>query len=136
MLLVRTHIGPSPIHGLGVFADEDITEGQHVWRFTHGYDLELTIDQFESLPEHVREFVAHYGYLDFHLNHYLLCFDHARFINHSNHPNICTDHTVDPHGIDIAVRPIKTGEEITTDYRLFERNSSFSIVPAGDARKS
>jgi uncharacterized protein len=125
MLLVRTHIAISTIHNLGLFADEFILAGTEVWRFTPGYDLEITVEEMEKHPQYLREFFDHYGYLDFNLNRYLLCFDNARFINHSSNPNILTDYTRARHGVDVAVRDIVIGEEITTDYRLFERNSNF-----------
>ena len=86
-----------------------------------GYDLELTTEVFDALPLHVREFIEHYGYLDFHLNRWLLHFDHGRFINHNDDPNIRPNYESDPHGVDVAVRDIAVGEEITTDYRLFEK---------------
>jgi uncharacterized protein len=127
MLLVRTHIAPSTIHNLGLFADEFIRAGTEVWRFTPGYDLEITIEEMEKHPQYVREFFDHYGYLDFNVNRYLLCCDNARFINHSNTPNIRTDYTWATHGVDVAVRDIAIGEEITTDYRLFERHSNFEL---------
>jgi uncharacterized protein len=127
MLLVKTHIALSPIHNLGVFADEFIPAGTEVWRFTPDYDLEIAVEEMEKHPQYVRDFFDHYGYLDFNVNRYLLCFDNARFINHSNDPNIRTDYTREKHGVDVAVRDISAGEEITTDYRLFERNSNFEL---------
>jgi uncharacterized protein len=127
VLLVKTHIAISPIHNLGLFADEFIPAGTEVWQFTPGYDLELTVEEMEKHPQYVREFFDHYGYLDFNSNRYLLCFDNARFINHSNNPNIRTDYTRARHGVDIAVREIAEGEEITTDYRLFEQHSNFEL---------
>ncbi len=127
MLIVKTHIAPSTIHNLGLFADEFIPAGTEVWRFTPGYDLELTVEEMEKHPQYVREFFDHYGYLDYNLNRYLLCFDNARFINHNNNHNIRTDYSRARHGVDVAIRDIAVGEEITTDYRLFERHSNFEL---------
>ena len=127
MLLVKTHIAQSIIHNLGLFTDEFIAAGTEVWRFTPGYDLDLSIEEIESHPQYVRDFFDHYGYLDFNLNRYILCFDNARFINHSNNPNIRTDYTRATHGVDVAIRDIAEGEEITTDYRLFERHDDFEF---------
>ena len=53
MLLVKTHIAPSQIHNLGLFADEFIPAGTEVWRFTPGYDLELTVEEMEKHPQYV-----------------------------------------------------------------------------------
>ncbi len=39
MLLVKTYIGMSEIHGLGVFAAEAIADGAVVWRHNPMFDL-------------------------------------------------------------------------------------------------
>ena len=62
----------------------------------------------------------HYGYIDPRLNRFILCCDNARFINHSNAPNVGPDLTDDTYGIDTALRDIEPGEEITVDYLLVE----------------
>jgi SET domain-containing protein len=121
MLLVRTRLAQSSIHNLGLFADQLIPAGTVIWRFNPGYDLDIPLEEMNSQPAYVREFFEHYGYLDFHLNRYILCFDNARFINHSDTPNTRPDYSRETHGVDIAIHDIKEGEEITTDYRLFER---------------
>ena len=41
MLRVPTYLGPSSIHGIGVFAVERILAGAEVWRFSPGLDLDL-----------------------------------------------------------------------------------------------
>ena len=120
MIQVKTRIGPSKIHGIGLFAEEFIPKGTIVWRFVPGYDLELTPETVKALPGHVRQFFAHYGYLDSHLHHWMLHFDNGRFINHSDDPNTRPNYSEDPHGVDVAVRDIAAGEEITSDYTLFE----------------
>ena len=38
MLLVKTYLDRSPIHGLGVFAAEFIRKGTRVWRFVESFD--------------------------------------------------------------------------------------------------
>jgi uncharacterized protein len=96
-----------------------------LWQFTPGYDLEIALEEIALQPLEVREYFKHYGYLDFHLNRYILCFDNARFINHSENPNTQPDYTWDPHGMDIAIRDISKDEEITTNYHVFERKSDF-----------
>ena len=50
MLLVRTRLGPSTIHGIGVFADEDIPRGTIVWSFNPLIDKALTDEEIEGLP--------------------------------------------------------------------------------------
>src|SRR5262249_11486348 len=124
MLLIKAALGPSSIHGIGLFALEFIHEGTEIWRFSHGLDLDLSPEEVQPLPASVIEFLHHYGYIDSRLNRYILCFDNARFINHSETPNSLPDYSRDPHGVDIAIRDIFKGEEITSDYRSFEKKSS------------
>src|SRR5882724_10016865 len=116
MLLVPTRLAQSAIHGFGVFAVAAIAEGTPVWRFRPGLDMEFS-------PEHVREFFAHYGYLDRNVKRIVLCFDDARFVNHSDTPNVATDYTQDAYGLDVALRDIAAGEELTMDYGGFEENA-------------
>ena len=70
----------------------------------------------EFLPEHVQAFFSHYGYLDRSVKRIILCFDDARFVNHSDAPNVATDYAQDPYGLDVALRDIAAGEELTMDY--------------------
>jgi SET domain-containing protein len=120
MLLVPTRIAPSTIHGIGVFALESITKGTAVWRFAKGLDMEFGREIVDTLPAHVRTFFAHYGYLDRNMKRIILCFDDARFVNHSDAPNVATDYAQDPYGLDVALRDIAAGEELTMDYAGFE----------------
>jgi hypothetical protein len=120
MLLVPTRLAQSPIHGLGVFALAPIAKGTPVWRFEPGLDMTFVPDIAARFPEHARAFFSRYGYLDRHLNRLILCFDDARFVNHSATPNVATDYARDPHGLDVALRDIAAGEELTMDYAGFE----------------
>jgi uncharacterized protein len=120
MLLVPTYLDQSPLHGLGVFASEVIPSGTAVWRFTPGFDLELDPAVLARQPDHFRERLLHYGYIDPRLGRYILCCDDARFLNHSDDPNMTPDFTLDRHGVDIAIREIAAGEELTVDYGLLE----------------
>jgi SET domain-containing protein len=120
MLLVRTRLAPSAIHGLGVFAAEPIARGAEVWRFTPGFDLDLEPQALEALPEHAREWLLVYGYLDPRLKRFILCCDDARYLNHSAAPNLRPDFAREPHGVDLALRDIAAGEELTVDYALVD----------------
>ncbi len=68
----------------------------------------------------MREGLTHYGYVDLRLGRLILCSDDARFMNHSERANTASDTSADPYGVDIAVRDIAPGEELTTDYTSFE----------------
>jgi SET domain-containing protein len=120
MLLVKTRIDRSPIHGLGVYAAEPIRRGTRVWSFTAGFDLDLDPSCLNLLTPEQRQLLLHYGYIDPRLGRFILCCDDARFINHSDTPNIAPEFDEEGHGIDIAVRDIAEGEEITADYGIVE----------------
>ena len=121
MLLVPVRLAQSPIHGLGVFAIAPIAKGTQVWRFSEGLDLDLDPAMLDGLAPHRRDALMHYGYIDQSLGRFILCCDDARFINHSDEPNTASDRKRDRYGIDVALRDIAAGEEITTDYAQFER---------------
>lgn len=121
MLRVPTHLRPSTIHGIGVFAAERIRAGVEVWRFSPGLDLDLDPAIVEDLPIHLQDWFAHFGYVDFHLGRLIVCLDNARFINHSPTPNLRSDYSVDRYGPDFAARDIDAGEELTANYTEFER---------------
>jgi hypothetical protein len=76
--------------------------------------LDLDPAILKEQPQIFRESLMHYGYVDPRLNRFILCCDDARFINHSDAPNVGPDLTDDVYGIDVA-RDIEHGEEITVD---------------------
>jgi SET domain-containing protein len=120
MLLVRTRLGPSPIHGLGLFAVDPIPAGTAVWRFTPGFDLDLEPATVDAQPQPFRDALLHYGWVDPGVDRYLLCCDDVRFMNHSDTPNVRPRFEGDPRGADVAIRDIAAGEELTIDYRIVE----------------
>ncbi len=127
MLLVPTRLAPSAIHGLGVFAVGPIARGTPVWRFAPGLDMEFAPEIVPTLPAHVQIFFAHYGYLDRSVGRVILCFDDARFVNHSETPNVAADYARDPYGLDVALRDIAAGEEITMNYESFEKDAGRAL---------
>ena len=113
MLLVKTYLDKSPIHGIGVFAGERIAKGSKMWRFVEGYDRCYSLKQFAQLPKQARAFMKHYAYrVD---GEVLFTVDNDRHMNHADKPN-----TYLHNGYVIARRSIRKGEEITVDYREFD----------------
>ena len=113
MLLVKTYLDKSPIHGLGVFAGEFIRKGTKIWRFVEGFDRAYTPKQFAKLPKPARDFLKNYGYrVD---GEIIFTVDNDHHMNHSDKPN-----TYLKSGYAIASRNIRKGEEITNDYREFD----------------
>ena len=113
MLLVKTYLGKSPIHGLGVFAAEKIPKGAKIWRFVEGFDRCYTPKQFARLPKAARDFLKDYAYrVD---GEILFTVDNDHHMNHSDKPN-----TLLRSGYAIAAKTIAKGVEITNDYREFD----------------
>lgn len=122
MMLIRTVRKPSSIHGFGLFADEPIPEGSPTWRFIPGIDQAIHPDIVRRVPEASREAFLTYAYLDIRTGLYVLCADDARFMNHSDTPNVRGEYELDSvFGVDVAARDIEPGEELTCDYRTFDR---------------
>lgn len=112
MLLVPTRVAPSPVEGLGLFAAEDIAAGTEVWRFEPRFDQLIDIADVRTAPAAFRRFFDTYCYESHDFpGRYVLSCDHAKFINHSDAPNIAA------RGLSsYATRDIAAGEEITCDY--------------------
>jgi len=118
MLLIPTYIARSPIHGIGVFAADDIPAGSRIWAFDAEVDWRLTADEMRSFPEPYQTRLRSWSYLDDE-GLYVLCGDNARFMNHADSPN-CLD-IEGPYTI--TARDIAAGEELTCDYRTFDRET-------------
>jgi SET domain-containing protein len=114
VLLVKCVVRPSPIHGLGLFADQAIRKGTKVWEFTPGFDLTLRPKDFKPWPLVARRFLKTYAYQP-QKGLFILCSDHAKHFNHSAAPNTKTVGFVTT-----AARNIARGEELTCDYAEIE----------------
>ncbi|MEZ5330904.1 MAG: SET domain-containing protein [Thermoanaerobaculia bacterium] len=62
---------------------------------------------------------------------HVLCWDHARYVNHSFHANCLP--TVD--GFELAVRDIEPGEELTDDYGTLNPTEPFLALPEPGSRR-
>ncbi|HMO14506.1 MAG TPA: SET domain-containing protein [Pirellulaceae bacterium] len=120
MLLIETKLDGSPIHRFGIFAITQIKEETPIWRFTPGFDLDLHPTALDMHPDHFRQVMMQYGYIDCRLHRFILCCDNYRFINHCDNPNVVSDRSGDMYGVDLAARDIWPGEELTIDYQDVE----------------
>jgi hypothetical protein len=116
MLLVKTYLDKSKIHGLGVFAGEFIRNDTKIWRFVIGFDQYYSRQKFRKLPKEARDYIKMHGYeWD---GEILFSADYDAHMNHSDKPN-----TYLKNGYVLARRNIRKGEEITNNYREFAGKS-------------
>ena len=108
MLLVKTKLGQSKIHGIGLFADELIPMGRIIFKEDE-YTRIITVDEYENMPPLQRMFIDRYSY--FNNGVYKCSLDNDRFMNHSDTPN-----TIDIDDVTIANYDIQPGDEITCNY--------------------
>ena len=114
MFSVPTYLKRSPIHGVGVFTPEPISEGAVIWDYVEGVDWRLTPDELSAFPQPFQSRMRRYCYLES-SGLYVLCGDNAKFMNHSADPN-CDDRG----DVTRAARAIEPGEELTCDYGAFD----------------
>ena len=116
--MVRT---VSPVIGNGVFATRDIPMGTIVV-VRDRFDACLSKKDFEALPSVVREAMETYMYHDRH-GRLVLSWDHARYMNH----NCCPNTMMTDYRLEVAVRDIRAGEEVTTEYGLLNIQEPYPI---------
>ena len=122
MLLVKTTTGPSKIHGTGLFATELVPKGTIVWRFTPDIDESYSEEEVERLAEPHRGEVLSFihSYISKATGKYIWCGDDARYMNHSEEPNVGMLSQIDGHEeVNPTLRDVQPGEELTIDYRTF-----------------
>ncbi len=120
----------SDVVGVGVFATRPIRVGTIVWVLD---DLDMVIDddRVEALDPQRRAYVRKYAYRD-ELGRYVLCWDHARFVNHSFNANCIGTAWL----LEVAVRDIAADEELTDDYGTLNLDEPFAALPeAGSDRE-
>jgi uncharacterized protein len=116
MLLIATKIAPSPVHGIGLFANQFIPKGTVTWQFHPEFDKTYSEQEMLRMPDAARAIFLNYAYYDKDLALYVLCSDDQRFINHtSEQPNI-----ISTPNRDVAGRDILPGEELLCDYNDYD----------------
>jgi hypothetical protein len=119
MFFIRTSLRPSPIHGIGVFAEEPVRQGQLVWQFDPRVDLRIPVSELSAFPPAVQEHIRVHAYVEMDAGRkvMILCADHAQYVNHASPPNLSDS----PDGTtETAARDIALGEELTCDYYGFD----------------
>ncbi|HVH44932.1 MAG TPA: SET domain-containing protein-lysine N-methyltransferase [Labilithrix sp.] len=112
----------SPQIGFGVFATAHIPKGTITWVHCK-LDRRLTVDEVSAMGSVYQTLLDKYAYIDGAGKH-VLCWDHARFVNHSCEP-ACVSPGFD---CDVAVRDIAPGEELTSDYGVLNLTEGFACA--------
>lgn len=112
--LVKLKVGPSPIHGVGLFALRDIKKGERLYGDAQYQVLDIPYKDFKKLRPEIAEQIlgrwphivngSHFIYPDSKM---------VAFCNHSDEANYDAKN-------DVAFRDIKEGEEVTENYRAIE----------------
>ena len=112
MFLVRTTLGPSPIHGTGVFAGEPVRKGQVVWQFDPRVDLRIPVSELPNFPPAMQEHILIRCYVEMVQGQkmMILCADNAQYVNHSSDPNLIDN---EDGQMEVAARDIAVGQELT-----------------------
>lgn len=127
MLTIKTYLDKSRISGIGLFAGEFIKKGTITWKFNSVIDIYFSKKDYSLFPEDIKEFINEYGSLSKISSKYILSIDNTRFTNHSSTPNLDTmEVRGEPEFVAIANRDIDIGEEITINYKDFDRMSEES----------
>lgn len=115
--------------GYGVVATSLIKKGTITWVLDK-LDREFTPQQVLKLDEVYRDILEVYSFRNNKGNH-VLCWDNARFVNHSFNSNCLTT----AYDFEIAIRDIEPGEQVTDDYGYLNISIPFRGADEGTKRK-
>ncbi|WP_448874453.1 SET domain-containing protein [Desulfobulbus propionicus] len=96
--------------GKGLIATALIPLGTITW-VRDALDREITPAELAGYEEKYRDILLTYSFRNQQGN-YIFCWDNGRYLNHSFHPNCC----LTAYGLELAIRDILPGEELTNDY--------------------
>jgi hypothetical protein len=109
--------------GYGVVATKFIPKGTITWALDK-FDRIFAADQIKNMEPVYQNIMDIYSYRNPE-GKYILCWDNARFVNHSSNSNCITT----AYEFEIAVRDIHPGEELTDDYGYLNVEEPFEVVP-------
>jgi SET domain-containing protein len=130
MMLLQIRVGPSAIHGLGLFAVEAAPRGTPVWRFEPGFDRVFTVARMVAFPEGARAHLRWFAFFSRDDGSATLSGDHSCFMNHSPTPNTGAPPDATSPVTTVALRDIAAGEELTCDYFAFDADAARKLGTA------
>jgi len=113
----------SPEIGYGVIATRLIPKGTITWA-SDQLDQVFTPHEVAAMEDVYKDILYKYTYRDSKGN-LILCWDHSRFVNHSFNSNCITT----AYSLEVAVRDIQPGEELTDDYGYLNCLEPFACLP-------
>ena len=119
----------SPEKGYGVIATKALPKGTITW-VQDSLDRIFTPKQYSAFSSIYKDILDTYTFRNNRGNH-VLCWDNARFVNHSFKSN-CLSTSYD---FEIAIRDIEIGEELTDDYGYLNITEPFRGLEEGTKRK-
>ncbi|MBK8927136.1 MAG: SET domain-containing protein [Crocinitomicaceae bacterium] len=119
----------SPEVGYGVVAKKFIPKGTITWAMDK-LDREITPDEAVKMGPAYLEIIDTYCYRN-NKGNFILCWDNARFVNHSFNSNCLTT----AYEFEIAIRDIQPGEQLTDDYGYLNISEPFRGIDEGTKRK-
>ncbi len=118
-----------PEIGYGVVATRRIPKGTITWCLD-ALDRVFTPAEVAAMAPAYREILDKYTYRNAAGDH-VLCWDHGRFVNHSFRPNCLPT----PYEMELAVRDIEPGEELTDHYGALNIARPFEAVAEPGSRR-
>jgi|SRR5690606_17029832 len=115
--------------GYGVVATELIPKGTITWALDK-LDREFDPEKVQNFDPLYREILDTYCFRN-NQGQLVLCWDNARFVNHSFNSNCLTT----AYDFEIAIRDIHPGEQLTDDYGYLNIESPFRGIDEGTRRK-
>lgn len=116
--------------GYGVVALKPIPQGTITWALDK-LDRSFTPEQVHAMDELYQQVLDKYTYRNAEGNH-ILCWDNARFVNHSSNANCITT----AYEFEIAIRDIAAGEELTDDYGYLNLDEPFEVYPEAGSNRN
>lgn len=131
MLTINTYLAPSAVHGIGLFAAEEIPSHSVVWKFNPLIDKIYSEQTFLKIcrksPEHSLKHFLNASYRKG--GRYFYLTDNARFINHSQESaNIAFRDDY----CELALRKIMPHEELLENYLMSYDTSDFFFREMAD----
>jgi hypothetical protein len=109
--------------GYGIVALKPIPQGTITWALDK-LDRTFSPEQVNAMDDLYQQVLDKYTYRNAEGNH-ILCWDNARFVNHSSNANCITT----AYEFEMAIRDISPGEELTDDYGYLNLDEPFEVVP-------